>query len=134
MTSVENFLETLQKKFYLQNITIRRNFNSIFELSPDVFWVLLVVSAPMGRNPEATAAPVQTQDMFANWLIMIILMMKECNMEFVFKVPIIDNPYLVGNYPRHVAVKFKFSMFQISNWDFYNEKSFRRPMQMNFDL
>ena len=30
MTSVENFLETLQKKFYLQNITIRRNFNSIW--------------------------------------------------------------------------------------------------------
>ena len=29
MASVENFLETLQKKFYLQNITIRRNFNSI---------------------------------------------------------------------------------------------------------
>ena len=24
-----------------------------------------------------------------------------------------DNPYLVGNYPRHVAVKLKFSMFQI---------------------
>ena len=29
MASIENFLETLQKKFYLQNITIRRNFNSI---------------------------------------------------------------------------------------------------------
>ena len=38
MASVENFLETLQKKFYLQNITIRRNFNSILrDLLRNVF-------------------------------------------------------------------------------------------------
>ena len=47
---------------------------------------------------------------------------------------VLDNPYLVGNYPRHVAVKFKFSMFRVSNRDFHNEKCFRRPMQMAFDL
>ena len=42
MASVENFLETLQKKFYLQNITIRRNFNSILrDLTRDTFWRIL---------------------------------------------------------------------------------------------
>ena len=30
MTSIENFLETLQKKFISKTITIRRNFNSIW--------------------------------------------------------------------------------------------------------
>ena len=62
MTSVENFLETLQKKFYLQNITIRRNFNLIWrDLCKAVFqiwkeaalrWLRLVLfqtPAPGGR-------------------------------------------------------------------------------------
>ena len=43
MASVENFLETLQKKFYLQNITIRRNFNSILrDLRNSIFLFIII--------------------------------------------------------------------------------------------
>ena len=34
----------------------------------------------------------------------------------------------------HGHVKIEFSMFQVSNRDFHNEKCFRRPMQMTFNL